>query len=49
MKERIERSIPFILAVVVLLISNALLSDTKKEEEPILHECGDYRYMLKEE
>lgn len=49
MKERIERSIPFILVVVVLLISNALLSDTKKKEEPILHECGDYRYRLKED
>ncbi len=30
MRERIERSLPFILVVVVLLISNALLSDTKK-------------------
>lgn len=49
MRERIERSLPFILVVVVLLISNALLSDTKKEEEPILHECGDYRYRLKED
>lgn len=49
MRERIERSLPFILVVVVLLISNALLSDTKKKEEPILHECGDYRYRLKED
>ena len=49
MRERIERSLPFILVVVVLRISNALLSDTKKKEEPILHECGDYRYRLKED
>lgn len=49
MRERIERSLPFILVVVILLISNALLSDTKKKEEPILHECGDYRYRLKED
>lgn len=49
MRERIELSLPFILVVVILLDFNALLSDTKKKEEPILHECWDYRYRLKED